>query len=181
MKIYTTAALLCLFLCVDICVCDQLAYNCEEIYHLGKNSKDEIVLSHDSALSPSSKEFTYLSDFWDQLNTSTGCNISVYLHPGTYVLATSQIVTVQNVLTIQSYEETSEVLVTCQEAVNNGVSSSLQLKFSSSGSPQTLEGSVRLSGIVFQSCAYSIRFDYLVGLEVDNCTFRFATVTSHFD
>ncbi len=156
-------------------ICSLLYVNalgCETIFHLEKTAEDKINLTGITNTSPVIREYVYLSELFEDLQSYEMCNVSIYLHPGIYYLAGSTNVTVNALISISSSEESEGVIISCLDRVNRGIHSKPQLWFNSATT--TTESIVSINGLVFEACAYSLRFDSLDILQVNNSTFRYA-------
>ena len=160
----------CLFLWVDLLAGETS--DCERTYYLSKTADDKLNVSFNNSASLSSQEFTHLSEFLDELQF-LDCDVSLFLYPGVYALYGSSNISLNELVTIKSINDSlsAQVTVACQQTTNAGLKSKPQLLFA--GSPTSIQGTVHMEGIAFHSCAYSIRFNYLDRLEIHNCIFRY--------
>ena len=155
--------------------------DCERNYHLSKSAEsDNIVLdlrvNSTLDLEPA-KEYIYLTDVLKELDSSD-CNVSLIFHSGSYILGESINITTKLTRSIiMSAHDSEAVIITCNEIQNNGSISKPQLWFAPHITPSVPKGTVGLHGINFQSCAYSMRFDYLEELTVTNCVFKYVLYT----
>ena len=168
-ELYSLSVGMKLLLCHWVCsLLFVNALGCETIFHLEKTAEDRINLTGTINTFPVIREYVYLSELFEELQSYKICNVSIHLQPGLYYLAGSTNVTVNALISISSYEESEGVIISCVDRVNRGIHSKPQLWFNST----TMQGIVSINGLVFEACAYSLRFDNLDALEINNSTFR---------
>ncbi len=161
----------CLYLCSNLCFVHS--FDCERVYYLSETTDNKLNVSFNDVSMPP-QQFVHLSEFLNELNFSD-CNISLLINPGVYVLSGSSNISLNEVVTIKSVEDSfgTAAVITCQETINAGLTSKPQLWFTGTPLSGLIQGTVNVEGIMFHSCAYSIRFDYLDRLEIHNSIFKY--------
>ena len=141
---------------------------CGNTYHITEDESQtseanciNVHLFENSTLVPY-KNCINLSDFLITLN-SLKCEIELVFNSGIYTLTGYNII-ITNSINMTAAEP--GVVINCEISEREVVEIRKQLWVNS-----TLSGYAVLSGISFQSCAYSLRFDYLERVKIDNCNF----------
>ena len=101
------------------------------------------------------------ADFLTQTNDSA---TEIRLTAGQYKLNKAN-VSVRYSLSLIATEP--ETYITCEGVNHTGNGTGMQLRLTSD-----FTTNITLSGITFQNCVFSFKFDHLKSLLIDNCTFR---------
>ena len=139
-------------------------YTSESDSHTSETNCVDVILTANSTSVPY-KNCTYLSHLLNTLN-SLQCAIEMVFHPGVYTLTGYDIIITNS---INMTAAKPGVVINCEISEREVTEIRTQLWINS-----TLIGKsyAVVSGITFESCAYSLRFDYLEKVTIDNCSFR---------
>lgn len=109
-----------------------------------------------------------LTSFLQSLNQNHS-NVDITIAAGTYRLLSSNINVTYSLSLMAAFGD--HVVISCSDNEHKGDETGTQIGF---GPQQILnKGNITFTNIVFQRCPYSLKFDNLEKLLIENCTFRF--------
>lgn len=109
-----------------------------------------------------------LTSFLQSLNQNHS-NVDIKIAAGTYRLVSSNINVTYSLSIMAAFGD--DVVISCIDNEHKGDETGTQIGF---GPQQILnKGNITFANIVFQQCPYSLKFDNLENLLIENCTFRF--------